>query len=136
MELATECLWQYTMQCKSQLTMQDVGSTKHEPEWILINYDEFLIDKEIWSADMQHSSCNHRIFTWFAKYLYFRDLSSPWCVVAIVSKAPLSAKDSSNDIPNAAPSRGFVPAPTYICNRYALYVTWYRFIWQVSITTS
>jgi len=34
-------------------------------------------------------------------------------VVAIVKKEPYSAKDSRSDIPRAAPSSGFVPAPTY-----------------------
>lgn len=57
------------------------------------------------------------------EHLYLRVLSSPWCVVAIVNKLPDSAKDSSNDIPSAAPSRGFVPAPTYKMKNthYALY---------------
>ena len=48
----------------------------------------------------------------FWLYLYLRVLSSPWCVVAIVNRDPDSAKNSRSDIPNAAPSTGFVPAPT------------------------
>ncbi|KAF7816604.1 uncharacterized protein G2W53_030573 [Senna tora] len=34
------------------------------------------------------------------------------CAQAIVNKEPSTARDSNNAMPSAAPSRGFVPAPT------------------------